>query len=243
MFCICMIFSAISIQAEQNQTSIDLLISQPAADRVTVTIYQQAFHPDILIIEPNTDVIWTNLEPQPHSVVSDDGYFRSDLLGQGESFNYTFTKQGLFMYHDGAHPTTTGKVYVKIGGNQPPFKPVVQGPTDGIKKTTYNYTAVTADPEGSKVSYFFDWGDNSNSGWTPFVNSSTPVNASHSWARKGSFVVKVQAKDFYANATSDWGTLTVTVPISVDIPGFHILEKLFERFPRLFPTLRYIMGY
>lgn len=243
LICLCMTISAISIQAEQNETRQDTLNPQPTTSRVAVTIYQQAFHPDVIILEPNTEVIWTNLEPQPHSVISDDGYFRSDLLGEGESFNYTFLKQGLFEYHDGAHPVTKGKVFVKIGGNQPPFRPDVQGTTDGLRKVIYNYTAVTADPEGSKISYYFDWGDNTNSGWSPFVNSSTPINASHAWNKKGNYEIRVQAKDFYANATSDWGTLAVSMPVSIDIPFYHFMEKLFARFPHIFPVLRQMMGY
>ena len=243
LICICMTISAISIQAEQNDPLKDTLNPQPTTSRVAVTIYQQAFHPDVVIIEPNSTVTWTNLEPQPHSVASDDDYFRSGILGEGDSYSFTFVKRGLYAYHDGQHNMTTGKVFVNIGGNQAPFRPVVHGPTNGSPKVTYNYTAVTADPEGSKISYYIDWGDNTNSGWSPFVNSSTPINASHSWTRKGNYEIKVQAKDFYANATSDWGTLAVSMPVSIDIPFYHFMEKLFARFPHIFPILRHMMEY
>jgi hypothetical protein len=94
-----------------------------------------------------------------------------------------------------------------------------------------------------KISYYFDWGDNTNSGWSPFVNSSTPINMSHSWNRKGNYVIKVQAKDFYANATSAWAEFPVSMPVSIDIPSYHFLEKLFARFPHIFPILRHMMGY
>jgi len=238
-----MMFSAICIEAEQNETNKITLSPQLALDRVTVTIYKQAFHPNVTIIEPNQTIIWTNLEPQPHSVVSDDGYFHSPLLGQGESYNYTFAHPGLFPYHDGAYPATTGKVWVEIGGNKPPNKPYVNGTVSGKIKVTYNYTAATFDPEGSMVSFYFDWGDNTNSGWSPFVNSSTLVTMSHSWNKRGKFVIKVQAKDFYANATSDWTTLPVTMPLSNDLPGSHFLEYLFARFPHLFPVMRHLLGY
>jgi plastocyanin len=243
VICLFMIFSAVSIQAEQNEIRKEILPPQLATSAVNVGIYDLAFHPDTIIIEPNMTVTWTNLEPQPHSVNSDDGYFRSGLLGEGESFSYTFEKRGYYPYHDGAHPATTAKVYVEIGGNQPPFKPIVEGTTDGSRRTTYNYTAVTFDPEGSKISYYFEWGDNTNSGWSPFVNSSTQINLSHSWNRAGNFVIKVQAKDFYSNATSAWTELPVSMPVSIVLPAYHFMEKLFALFPNLFPLLRHMMGY
>jgi plastocyanin len=236
--CIFMTMSTISITAERSDMN---TIPQPTTNAATITIYHQAFHPDLLIIEPNVTVTWTNIEPLPHSVVSDDDYFRSQVLGEDESYNYTFVKEGAYPYHDGLHNATKGLVYVHKGGNQPPFKPVIQGEANGSIKTTYNYSATSFDPEGTKISFYFDWGDNTNSGWSEWVNST--ITMSHSWNRRGKFTVKVQAKDFYANATSAWAEFPVKMPVFIDIPFYHFIEKLFERFPNIFPILRHMMGY
>jgi hypothetical protein len=44
------------------------------------------------------------------------------------------------------------------------------------------------------------------------------ANATHSWSTKGTFTIKVKAKDIYG-LESDWATLTVTMPL--DLPGGH----------------------
>lgn len=244
LICLFMALSTISITAEQTDTPTNDLTPQPTAAQVTIEIQNTFFDPKIVIIDLPTNVTWINRDFAPHSVVSDTGEFDSHPLSYGQTYSYTFKFPGPRPYHDGLHPQITGKIIAENGGNQPPLKPTVNGPSDNIsRKTTYNYTAFTLDPEQMNVSYFFDWGDNSNSGWTPFVESGAAVNASHQWSKKGSYVIRVQAKDFYANATSEWGTLSVTVPVSIDIPFYHFMERLFERFPNIFPILRHMMGY
>ena len=243
MICIFMAISTISIKAEQNDTRNEALIPEQTTGAVPVSIYGNAFHPDVVIIDLNTTVTWTNLEPLPHSVVSDTGEFRSSTLDLGESFSYTFVKKDNYPYHDGNAPSIKGRVVCFPGGKQTPITPVIQGPDSGKKGTTYNYTAVAFDPEGMNVSYFFDWGDKTNSGWTPFVKSGTLVNASHSWKRRGNYVIKVQAKDSYANATSEWASLNVAMPLSSAITFTPFFQQLFERLLTRFPLLRQLFGY
>jgi hypothetical protein len=64
---------------------------------------------------------------------------------------------------------------------------------------------------------------------------------SHIWTTKGSFTIKVKAKDIYGNE-SDWGTLPVTMPLSYEPPHFQFLTWLFDRFPNAFPILRHLLG-
>jgi len=95
--------------------------------------------------------------------------------------------------------------------NNAPDKPIVNGPTGLKTRTQYNFTANAIDPDGDNISYFFDWGDGTNSGWTEFVPSGISVNRSHSWLIKRCYTVSVKAKDTYG-AESSWGTLKVRVP-------------------------------
>ncbi len=120
---------------------------------------------------------------------------------------------------------------IKIIDNVPPDMPDIDGPHSGNPRTEYTYTAVASDPDGDNVSYFFDWGDGSNSGWTEFVPSGVSVNSSHSWLFRGSYVVSVRAKDDYG-FIGDWSEFEVVIPRDRVTTNSWYLWFL-ERFPLL----------
>ena len=136
----------------------------------------------------------------------------------------------------GAHTTSfSAKLYAlePIDDNAPD-KPVIDGPNSGLINSEYNFTAVSSDPDGHNISYYFNWGDGTHSGWTDFVPSGTIVNLSHSWEKRGTYTIKVKAKDDYG-MESEWGELTVTMPKNKAINNvlFHwFLERhsLLKRF-------------
>jgi outer membrane protein assembly factor BamB len=133
----------------------------------------------------------------------------------------------------GAHTTSfSAKLYAlePIDDNCPD-KPVIDGPVKGIIKIDYTFTAVTSDIDGDNISYYFDWGDGKNSGWTDFIPSGTMVNLSHSWGKSGTYTIKVKAKDIYG-MESEWSELIVTMPRNKIITN-SLLLKLLERFPLL----------
>jgi hypothetical protein len=78
--------------------------------------------------------------------------------------------------------------------------------------------------------------------WIGPYNSGEAVNISHPWNKPGTYIIKAKAKDIHGNE-SDWGTLTVTMPFSYDIPFQQFWMKVLERFPHAFPILRYMLGY
>ena len=82
--------------------------------------------------------------------------------------------------------------------NTPPNKPgTPSGPISGLIRTSYIYTANKTDPDGDNLTYMFFWGDGSNSGWIGPYESGEVASASHSWKLKGSYIVKVRAKDIH----------------------------------------------
>ena len=113
--------------------------------------------------------------------------------------------------------------------NQAPEKPSIDGPVNGKILKRYTYTAVTTDPDGDDVSYFFDWGDGRTSDWTNFVASGTTVSRSHTWLKEGTYTVSVKAKDVHG-AESQWATLQVTMPKNKIIES-SLLLRFLERFP------------
>jgi hypothetical protein len=86
---------------------------------------------------------------------------------------------------------------------------MVQLKEEGGEKCTF--TAVATDPDGDNISYFFDWGDDENSGWTGFVPSGTSINMKYTWYPEDTYTVKVKAQDEYG-ADSQWATLEVKIP-------------------------------
>ena len=125
--------------------------------------------------------------------------------------------------------------------NLPPSRPTITGPTEGTVKveTAYNFTST--DPEGDNVYYFIDWGDGSNSSWIGPYLSNDVITQSHTWSKKGTYTISAKAKDIHGNE-SDWGTLSITMPLSYEPPNFRFFEWLFERFSYVLPILRHLIG-
>ena len=127
--------------------------------------------------------------------------------------------------------------------NHSPDKPnTPTGPESGETGTDYKYTCKkTNDPDGDRTTYLFDWGDGTTSDWITLYGASMGVSAYHNWTKRGTYEIKVKAKDIYGRE-SEWSD-----PLSVSMPKNKIaINPLFLQFlenhPRLFPMLRYILG-
>lgn len=119
--------------------------------------------------------------------------------------------------------------------NTPPNTPSIDGQTKGKVGVSSSYIVQAKDPQGDEVFYYVDWGDMTNSSWVGPSPSNENVTLSHMFTKKGSYTIKVKAKDVY-NAESAWGTLQVSMP---KVASFPIFLKFFERFPHLFALLHY----
>ncbi len=90
---------------------------QPTSKTTTenIAIKNFAFNPQSTTVNKNTTVVWTNQDNVPHQIVSDPNgeIFKSEVLSQGQSFSFTFTKSGTFAYHCGIHTYMKGTVNVK----------------------------------------------------------------------------------------------------------------------------------
>jgi len=113
--------------------------------------------------------------------------------------------------------------------NQSPNKPNrPSGETNGEPGVEYTYTASTTDPDGDQVYYWFDWGDGSNSGWKGPYSSGSTGSAKHTWSSKGTYSIKVKAKDT-EGAESSWSDpLSVTMPKSRFFMGLSFIDLLYR---------------
>jgi hypothetical protein len=186
----------------------------------------------------HTGTTWT----QQQKLLASDGE-AGDNFGMDVSLDGDTALIGAYG-DDTAVGMNAGSVYVftKGDGNQPPNKPTITGPVTGKIKVAIDYNFTTTDPDDDNVSYYIDWGDDTNSGWTGSYPSGEVVIKSHTWTKKGDYTIKTKAKDVYGNE-SDWGQLSVTMPYSYNLPFMQFWMKLLERFPHAFPIFRHLLGY
>jgi len=156
-------------------------------------------------------------------VVIDDEKYSMKCDGDNPSdADYSFQKSG---FSEGTHNyhfefidmggsfvrlPSTGEFHFTVE-NHPPEKPqITSGPTTVYRGEPYTYKTKTADPDGDKIQYYFDWGDGTGE-WTDFKKSGETTSKSHSWKYLGTYEVKVKAKDTNG-AESKWSDpLTINV--------------------------------
>jgi len=159
----------------------------------------------------------------------------------GKTISHSWTTQGTKTIYlkvtDSMDKNDTDPATVTVNiRNQPPNTPSTPEGKATIKINKENaYTTLTTDPNGDQIWYWIDWGDETNSGWVgPFASGAT-ATAPHIWTKRGTYQIKVKAKDSYNVESAYSNSFEVKVKFlvsqSVQIPT--ILQKLIERFPML----------
>jgi hypothetical protein len=106
-----------------------------------------------------------------------------------------------------------------------PNKPnIPEGPNKGEPEIEYTFSTSTTDNEGDDIYYLFDWNDGSNSGWIGPYNSGEIITMNHTWAEKGTYRVKVKAKDTNNNESPWSDPLYISIP-KIKIFNFKVLIK------------------
>ncbi len=258
------------IPSKDIQTRIQLLFSRNSTPLtiyplvVCIREYLTGENIGMLSIEPEEvpefpDFFWIEFDFDDMYMTVGHSYFivcyttnETDncYLWAGNGSNLYSNGQVYFSFDDGATwdsgpPWDTADMCFMTYGrdNNPPNKPVKpSGSTSGKLGIEYTYTTITTDPDGDQVYYNWSWGDNTYSEWLGPYDSGINNSAKHIWNNKGTYQIKVKAKDVY-DAESDWSDpLLVTMPKNKAINfNYNLLEWLFERYPSLFPILRYLM--
>jgi len=89
--------------------------------QVVIQVGKDGFNPSVMTVRSGTTVTWTNIDNKAHRITSTPYPAHSDLpalesqqnIGPGNSYSYTFTKQGSFGFLDYLYPEHDGKIIVK----------------------------------------------------------------------------------------------------------------------------------
>ena len=100
--------SALMLSAVATMTK-----AAPAPAAASVQIANFTFKQPVVTVKVGTTVTWTNADDIPHTVVANDGTFRSKVLDTGDRFSFTFAKPGKFGYFCSLHPHMTATVIVR----------------------------------------------------------------------------------------------------------------------------------
>jgi len=115
-----------------------------------------------------------------------------------------------------------GLTVIVFEHNNPPETPTIDGPISGKKGNEYSYTITTSDQDNNEINYIIDWGDGNDSDWLGPYDSGATVTASHIWNERGTYEIRVKAKDVY-DEESGWSethTVHITAP-EIKIDGIY----------------------
>jgi outer membrane protein assembly factor BamB len=152
------------------------------------------------------------------------------LILEGDSIGNWFDSNGVLLKTNSNNYTINNlsslnsiNLIISRSINSPPNKPIINGPISGKIGNKYNYTLVSVDNDDDNISYYVDWGDKINSGWTRFLPSGQEYNISHIWKKEGSYEIKVKAKDEYGNEGEWSDPLIVSMPKNKSYDEFNNL--------------------
>jgi len=198
----------------------------------------------------NSLLSWTGGDPDSGDTVTYNVYFgttnpppkvannQSASTYNPGTMNYYTVYYWKIVSFDSLGLSAEGPVWQFTTGilNTAPTKPTITGPPQGKPGKPYTYSFVATDPEQDNVYYFVDWGDNTTAQWNGPYASGTQVSLNHTWSAKGSYTIKAKAKDVH-DAESDWGTLSIKMPINFSLPHPQFLLEFLHRILARFPLL------
>jgi len=95
-----------------------------------------------------------------------------------------------------------------------PEKPAKPSGKERIRiRKSYEYETYSVDPDNDKLQYGWDWdGDYAVDEWTGFYNSGEKAIISHKWDKRGSYEIRVRARD-ENGFESEWSD-----PLAISVP-------------------------
>jgi hypothetical protein len=205
-------------------------------DSTTSTLEVTITHPTL---DPNTHYIY-----KVDISVNGELYLSEEYTSQPTSDIFTYSYIVIANANDEISVTAICNLFgsitrtLTVPSEDAPNPPTINGPLSGIPNQNYEYTFVTTDPNGDNVFYYIEWGDGSNSGWIGPYASGEEIKESHSWSKRGTYIISAKAKDTDENEGSI-NTLNVVIPKTKNVHSNIILEFL-RIFLTRFPILKFL---
>jgi hypothetical protein len=175
-----------------------------------------------IMVEPDIILSWTGGDPDPGDIATYDVYLSENsppwqvVSNQSENTydpsgalnNYT-TYYWKIVSWDYYGASIEGPIWEFTTGNlsnKPPTIPIISGPKVAGPDVLISFSALSTDPEGSQISYMWDWGDGNFSEWLGPYESGENAIANYTWTKGGNYSIKVKAKD-NRDEESDWSEL------------------------------------
>lgn len=204
---------------------------------------------------------WVGGDQNPSDTVTYDLYFDTvsppslwklgltlthyDVLGM----EYGKTYYWKIVAKDNHGGITEGPIWhftTKSNANRPPGVPGIDGPGHVLSvNENYEFKFSSVDRDGDQVSYYIDWGDGTNSGWTEYTPSGQIIALHHTWTKAWTYcVIKAKAKDTYNEESpeKEWN-LFITKSKSLQTNSgflYYVVQNLLEHRPLLLLLLQKI---
>jgi hypothetical protein len=174
-----------------------------------------------------------------------DGTF--DTTKTGETVEHTWSKPGIYLVKvkgEYSEEDITSYKIIEIE-NTKPDTPEIIGPTEGKTKSELSFTVTGSDPNNDELYYLIDWDD----GGEPTVITPEDIQKgspiTHKWQNKGTYQIKVQSFDRFGAFNEKYDTFTISITgrktRTYNTPSFPILERLMQRFPRIFQIIKNLL--
>ena len=126
-----------------------------------------------------------------------------------------------------------------VESNSPPNKVKIAGETNGEPGKSYWYRLKVYDPDNNPVSFYIEWGDGTNTGWSWEHASGEDSYFEKIWNKPGTYTIRAKAKDSLGEE-GGWGEHNVTVKKNKVVSNNQLfILKFLEQFPLLEKILHF----
>lgn len=166
------------------------------------------------------DDIYPSVNYQTITTLQDDITSNTYVISEKEEESYYYQVRGYNEAYGWGDWSMLQSLMPPTQNNNPPDKPIIQGPQRGNPEQEYTYQISTIDPDQDDIYYYIIWGDGSYEEWIGPYISGESFTINHMYEEEGNYKIEVRAKDTNG-LRSEWGTLSVTMPkMKTRLPPF-----------------------
>jgi PKD repeat protein len=156
--------------------------------------------------------------------------FGDGSTASGKTVSHSYSSNGTYAVTltvtDNNGSSDSDSITITVSkANNPPTKPIINGPTIGFNDTSYGFTVKSSDSDNDNIQYIFNWGDGETT-TTGFIANGTSASQTHSWKTYGEYTISVKASDGGTESGSSTHKIIISqlLPIDDNDTGYLIDE-------------------